>query len=101
MIGTELQLARLLSHGCWPRATTSSQSLVLRKSRLVKITRLLYKYAELLPQYVKENLKALDLHLTAEDLQAVRDAATKADATQGDRYPPGFMENLLADTPPL
>ncbi|KAJ7149628.1 NADP-dependent oxidoreductase domain-containing protein [Mycena filopes] len=50
-------------------------------------------------KYLQENLGARALKLSAEDLQAVRDVAMKADAVQGDRYPPGMnAEQLFVET---
>jgi diketogulonate reductase-like aldo/keto reductase len=50
-------------------------------------------------QYLTENLKALDVKLSADEVKQVRELVEKADAAQGDRYPPGVMEMLYADTP--
>lgn len=50
---------------------------------------------------LEENLGALSLKLTPEDLQAVRDVAKRADAEHGDRYPEFIMRFLFADTPEL
>lgn len=52
-------------------------------------------------KYLEENLGALKLQLSSQEVQAVRDAAQKANAEQGDRYPAIFLKSLLADTPPL
>ncbi|KAJ7437595.1 NADP-dependent oxidoreductase domain-containing protein [Mycena galericulata] len=52
-------------------------------------------------KYLQENLGAGAIKLSAEDVQAVRDVATKADATQGERYPPGMVERLFCETPAL
>ncbi|KAJ7658264.1 NADP-dependent oxidoreductase domain-containing protein [Mycena polygramma] len=52
-------------------------------------------------KYLEENIAAGKLTLSPEDVQAVRDVAKKADASQGDRYPPGLEEMLFADTPKL
>jgi aryl-alcohol dehydrogenase-like predicted oxidoreductase len=49
----------------------------------------------------EENIKALDVKLTPEDVQKVREVAQKADATQGERYPPGMWEQVYAETPEL
>ena len=37
--------------------------------------------------------------LSPEDVQAVRDVADKANASQGDRYPAAYVNTLFADTP--
>ncbi|OJT15659.1 Aldo-keto reductase yakc [NADP(+)] [Trametes pubescens] len=50
---------------------------------------------------LKENLGALSIKLTPEDVEEVRKAAAAADTTHGARYPPGLAETLFADTPPL
>ncbi|KAF9057099.1 NADP-dependent oxidoreductase domain-containing protein [Panaeolus papilionaceus] len=52
-------------------------------------------------KYLKENLDALKIKLIAEEVQQVRSIAENADAHSGDRYPPGSMELLFANTPPL
>jgi hypothetical protein len=39
------------------------------------------------------------IRLSPEDVQAVRDVADKANASQGNRYPEAFMSTLFADTP--
>ncbi|KAJ7300908.1 Aldo/keto reductase [Mycena albidolilacea] len=50
-------------------------------------------------KYLEENVAALKLKLSAEDVQAVREVASQADAAQGERYPPGMVEMMFADTP--
>ncbi|KAJ7016100.1 hypothetical protein C8F04DRAFT_1194496 [Mycena alexandri] len=52
-------------------------------------------------KYLEENIAAGALTLTAEDVKAVRDVAAKADATQGERYPPGLAEMMFVETPAL
>ncbi|THH13715.1 hypothetical protein EW146_g6538 [Bondarzewia mesenterica] len=52
-------------------------------------------------KYLEENLGALNVKLTADDLKAVRVVAEKADAQQGERYPPEFLDSMFSDTPPL
>ncbi|KAJ7435780.1 NADP-dependent oxidoreductase domain-containing protein [Mycena galericulata] len=52
-------------------------------------------------KYLEENIAAGALKLSAEDVQAVRDVAAKADATHGERYPPGLAEMLFCETPAL
>jgi aryl-alcohol dehydrogenase-like predicted oxidoreductase len=49
-------------------------------------------------QYLHENVRSLDVRLSSEELDKVRTLVQEADV-QGDRYPPGFMETLYADTP--
>ncbi|KAI0674615.1 Aldo/keto reductase [Trametes maxima] len=50
---------------------------------------------------LKENLGALSIKLSPDDVEEVRKKALAADATQGDRYPPDGVALLFADTPPL
>ncbi|KAJ7729379.1 hypothetical protein DFH07DRAFT_686788, partial [Mycena maculata] len=51
--------------------------------------------------YLTENIAAASLELSEQDFQAVRDVTVKADASQGDRYPPAFMAQLFVDTSAL
>ncbi|KAH9887274.1 Aldo/keto reductase [Cubamyces lactineus] len=51
---------------------------------------------------IKENIGALSIQLSPEDVEEVRKAALAADAgIEGDRYPAEHMAFLFADTPPL
>ncbi|KAJ7738258.1 NADP-dependent oxidoreductase domain-containing protein [Mycena maculata] len=50
-------------------------------------------------KYLQENIAAGAITLSAADVQAVRDVAVRADAAQGDRYPPGMMEQMFVETP--
>ncbi|KAJ7607085.1 Aldo/keto reductase [Mycena polygramma] len=52
-------------------------------------------------KYLDENLGAVKVKLSAEDVAAVRRLAVEADAQHGERYPPGLAELLFADTPLL
>ena len=52
-------------------------------------------------QNLEDNLGAINVTLTAEEEQEVREIAKKADAAQGDRYPPGMVDVLFADSPAL
>ncbi|KAJ7159622.1 Aldo keto reductase, partial [Mycena filopes] len=52
-------------------------------------------------KYLNENIAAAALKLSAEDVQAVRDVAMKADAAQGERYPEGMVEQMFVETPAL
>ncbi|KAJ7174709.1 NADP-dependent oxidoreductase domain-containing protein [Mycena filopes] len=52
-------------------------------------------------KYLNENIAAGALRLSAEDVRAVRDVATKADAAQGERYPGGMAEQMFVETPSL
>lgn len=53
-------------------------------------------------QYLEENIAAVNVKLTPQDVKDIRQAAKDADAAQGDRYPPGIVgmvEQLLVETP--
>ncbi|KZP12786.1 hypothetical protein FIBSPDRAFT_961104 [Athelia psychrophila] len=50
---------------------------------------------------LEENIAAADVKLTAQDLQDIRQVAKDVDATDGDRYPPGYVEQLFVETPQL
>ncbi|KAI0711525.1 Aldo/keto reductase [Earliella scabrosa] len=50
---------------------------------------------------LKENLGALKVRLTPEDVAEVRKYADAANATVGDRYPRSLQHSLFIDTPPL
>jgi hypothetical protein len=53
-------------------------------------------------QYLEENLGALNLNLTEDDLAAVRKQAQDADvAAGGERYPADMVAHLFGDTPEL
>ena len=52
-------------------------------------------------QYLKENLGALNIKLSPEELLEVRRVAQAADASKLDRYPQVMMETLFVDTPEL
>ncbi|KZP12781.1 Aldo/keto reductase [Athelia psychrophila] len=52
-------------------------------------------------KYLEENIAAANVKLTAQDLKDIRQAAKDADAAVGDRYPPGYVEQLFVDTPQL
>ncbi|KAJ6546173.1 NADP-dependent oxidoreductase domain-containing protein [Mycena vulgaris] len=52
-------------------------------------------------KYLQENIAAGGVKLSAEDVQAVRDVATKADAAQGERYPPAMVAQMFVETPAL
>jgi aryl-alcohol dehydrogenase-like predicted oxidoreductase len=50
----------------------------------------------------EENMGALKIKLSDEDVKKVREAAEHADkAHQGERYPPGMWETVFAETPAL
>ncbi|KAI0711513.1 Aldo/keto reductase [Earliella scabrosa] len=50
---------------------------------------------------LKENLGAVDVKLTPEEVEEVRKIAVAADAAKEERYPPGMTGVLFGDTPPL
>ncbi|OAX42630.1 Aldo/keto reductase [Rhizopogon vinicolor AM-OR11-026] len=50
-------------------------------------------------KYLEENLAAVKVSLSPESVQEVRKIAEKADWVAGDRYPPGQMNALYAETP--
>ncbi|KAG6330224.1 hypothetical protein ID866_8864, partial [Astraeus odoratus] len=52
-------------------------------------------------KYLKENLGAVNVHLTSEEVQEIRNLLERADAVAGDRYPPNLMQTLYAETPEL
>ncbi|KAJ7128719.1 Aldo/keto reductase [Mycena epipterygia] len=52
-------------------------------------------------KYLQENIAAGSLKLSAEDVQAVRTVAAKADAAQGERYPESMAAQLFCETPTL
>ncbi|KIM65076.1 hypothetical protein SCLCIDRAFT_1212560 [Scleroderma citrinum Foug A] len=52
-------------------------------------------------EYVRENLNAVNLQLTTQEVQEIREFVGKADVAIGDRYPTEMMRMLFADTPEL
>jgi hypothetical protein len=52
-------------------------------------------------QYLEENLGALQIKLSPEEIKEVRDIAAKADAANGPRYPPAYQDMVYGDTPEL
>ncbi|KAJ6589479.1 hypothetical protein B0H19DRAFT_1226968 [Mycena capillaripes] len=50
-------------------------------------------------KYLEENLGALKVTLSAEDVKAVREVAAAADTAKRERYPASLMSQLFADTP--
>ncbi|QRV78189.1 aldo/keto reductase family protein [Ceratobasidium sp. AG-Ba] len=51
-------------------------------------------------KYLEENLGALNVKLTSEDVNAIRQAIVETELT-GDQYPPRLFEMLYRDTPEL
>ncbi|KAJ7489023.1 NADP-dependent oxidoreductase domain-containing protein [Mycena latifolia] len=52
-------------------------------------------------KYLEENLAAVKLTLSAEDIAAIRKLAVDADAQQGERYPPSLAAVMFVETPAL
>ena len=52
-------------------------------------------------QNLRENLHAIKVKLSTEDVEEVRRIADLANATAGDRYPAAMQAMLYVDTPPL
>jgi len=50
---------------------------------------------------LKENVDSAKIKLSPEEVEHVRGLVAEADAAKGPRYPPGLLEVLYADTPPL
>ena len=50
---------------------------------------------------MRENLNAVNLQLTTQEVQEIREFVGKADVAIGDRYPAEMMRTLFADTPEL
>ena len=50
-------------------------------------------------QYLEENLNAVNVKLSKEDVEEVRKIAQQADATHGERYPLSTAHLLYAETP--
>ncbi|KAG8711929.1 hypothetical protein FRC11_001429, partial [Ceratobasidium sp. 423] len=50
--------------------------------------------------YAEENISALRVKLTSEDIKAIRQAIVETELT-GDQYPAGYMQALYGDTPEL
>lgn len=51
-------------------------------------------------KYVEENLGALKVTLSSEELKVIRQAVAEAEVT-GDHYPAEYMKALYGDTPEL
>ena len=50
---------------------------------------------------MNENLGSLNVKLSPEEVQEVREISERADSALGDRYPPGWIETVFVNTPPL
>ncbi|CUA69093.1 hypothetical protein RSOLAG22IIIB_03771 [Rhizoctonia solani] len=49
-------------------------------------------------KYAEENIAALKIQLTSEEIKAIRQAIVETELT-GDQYPAGYMQSLYGDTP--
>lgn len=80
---------------------TSSPSLVLKRCVCASppLHALNPRYLQV--KYLDENLGALNVKLTKEELAQIRDLIEKSNATKGDRYPAWGMGLAYADTPEL
>ncbi len=52
-------------------------------------------------KYLDENMGALNVKLTKEEVRLIRDAVESAGETSGDRYPELMQKVNFMDTPPL
>ncbi|KAL5521503.1 hypothetical protein ACEPAF_2251 [Sanghuangporus sanghuang] len=52
-------------------------------------------------KYLKENLAAVDVKLSQDEIAEIRQLAENAEVLKGERYPWGLQKQLFADTPPL
>jgi hypothetical protein len=99
------QPAKSLLPSSLPKVMISSLSLALAGARYASRLHICAQHSKLnngiCLQYLKENLDAVKIKLTAEDLAEVRATAQAADAANGDRYPPAYTETLFTDTPEL
>ena len=59
------------------------------------------RFSSAFVRYLEENLGALKLQLTPEDVAAVRQLAEAAESTLGDRCGAAGMKSVLADKPAL
>jgi len=50
---------------------------------------------------MRENLNAVNLRLTTQEVQEIRELVGKANVATGDRYPAEMMRMSFADTPEL
>lgn len=52
-------------------------------------------------EYLEENAGAVDVKLSAEDEQRIRQAIESVGGTKGARYPPAMLAHCFGDTPEL
>lgn len=52
-------------------------------------------------EYLRENLGAVEVHLTTQEVGEIREFVGRADLAIGDRYPVEMMKTAYADTPEL
>ena len=93
--------------GCSHKATTSYPSLdqstlsyVRPHIHMLHVLRTRHQSCTFL-QNIKENIEALNVKLTAEEVEQIRQAAVNADQKDVPRYPPQHQALLMVDTPPL
>jgi hypothetical protein len=78
----------------------SSPSLAHAMSRYEKKKAYFCIYSQYV-QYLNENLGSLQVVLTPEEVQEVREIAQRADSVLGERYPAAMQETLYQSTPAL
>ncbi|KIM54237.1 hypothetical protein SCLCIDRAFT_1154802 [Scleroderma citrinum Foug A] len=52
-------------------------------------------------EYLRENLDAVKVHLTTQEVEEIREFVGRADLAFGDRYPEELMKTVYGDTPEL
>jgi len=52
-------------------------------------------------KYLEENAQASNIHLTADEAQAIRKEIEKVGGGKGERYPPAMMHAVFGDSPEL
>jgi len=52
-------------------------------------------------KYLEENAQASNIHLTADEAQAIRNEIEKVGGGKGERYPPAMMHAVFGDSPEL
>ena len=52
-------------------------------------------------KYLEENMGALDVKLSTEEIKAIREAVESAGETSGQRYPENMLRLNFMDTPEL
>lgn len=94
---------RLRLRGFSRKATILSPFLALRRfafSPAMSFNNCLYgEYPQI--KYLDENLGALKVKLTKDNIAVIRDLIEKSDATKGERYLDAFKSLAYTDTPEL